>query len=366
MKAVAVFPAKQSVSIIDIAEPRISTPTQVKLRMLEVGVCGTDKEICAFEYGTPPPGSDHFVLGHESLAEVVETGPAISDLCPGDLVVSTVRLPCSDPNCAPCRAGHYDFCMTGKYSEHGIKDLDGFMTELVVEDRHNLHPVARDLRDVAVLVEPLTIAEKAFIEVELIQKRLPWGGGRQCAVVLGSGPVGLLGAMVLINAGFETYVYSRSPKPNEKADVAEAIGAHYISSEQVSVDQMAEQVGNIDLIYEAVGAPQFAFEVLKYLGSNGIYVFTGVPRGEKPVEFDTERIMHNLVLKNQAVVGVVNAGPQAFDRAVRDIGVFAARWPQAVRAMITGRYPIEGFYDLVMGKAGGIKNVLAIAGAARQ
>jgi glucose 1-dehydrogenase len=106
--------------------------------------------------------------------------------------------------------------------------------------------------------------------------------------------------------------------------------------------------------------------VLKHLGWNGIYVFTGVPRGEKPVEFDTERTMHNLVLKNQAVVGVVNAGPQAFDRAVHDIGVFAARWPQAVRAMITGRYPIEGFHDLVMGKAGGIKNVIAIAGAARQ
>ena len=128
---------------------------------------------------------------------------------PGDLVVSTVRLPCSDANCAPCRAGHYDFCVTGNYREHGIKDLDGFMTEFVVEDRHNLHPVARELRDVAVLVEPLTIAEKALIEVREIQRRLPWGGGPHRAVVLGSGPVGLLGAMVLVNAGFETYVYSR-------------------------------------------------------------------------------------------------------------------------------------------------------------
>ena len=156
--------------------------------MLEVGVCGTDKEICAFAYGSPPPGSDHFVLGHESLGEVVETGPGVADLRAGDLVVSTVRLPCSDADCAPCRAGHYDFCMTGHYREHGIKGLDGFMTELVVEDRHNLHPVARDLRDVAVLVEPLTIAEKALIEVREIQQRLPWGGGPHRAVVLGAGP----------------------------------------------------------------------------------------------------------------------------------------------------------------------------------
>jgi threonine dehydrogenase-like Zn-dependent dehydrogenase len=250
--------------------------------------------------------------------------------------------------------------MTGKYSEHGIKDLDGFMTEFVVEDRAHLHPVPRELRDFAVLVEPLTIAEKALIEIRQIQQRLPWGGAKHRAVVLGAGPVGLLGAMVLVNEGFETVVYSRGAKPNAKADVAEAVGARYISSEQVSIEQMAEEVGNIDLIYEAAGAPQFAFEVLKHLGSNGIYVFTGVPRGEQPVVFDTERIMHNMVLKNQVVLGVVNAGPQAFDNAVRDVGVFAARWPQAVRAMITGRYPMEAFRDPVTGRAGGIKNVISI------
>jgi threonine dehydrogenase-like Zn-dependent dehydrogenase len=365
MKAVVVYPARHAVDIVDIAEPRIAAPTQVKLRMLEVGVCGTDKDICAFAYGTPPPGSDGFVLGHESLGEVVETGPGVADLRTGDLVVSTVRLPCSDADCAACRAGHQDFCMTGNYREHGIKELDGFMTEFVVEDRHNLHPVARELRDVAVLVEPLTIAEKALIEVREIQQRLHWAGGRQRAVVLGSGPVGLLGAMVLVNAGFETYVYSRSPKPNAKAAVAEGVGAQYTSSEQTPVEQMAEQVGNIDLIYEAAGAPQFAFEVLKHLGSNGIYVLTGVPRDQAPVEFDTERIMYNLVLKNQVVLGVVNASPQAFDNAVRDIGVFAGRWPQALRAMITGRYPMEAFHDPVMGKAGGIKNVIAMAQAGR-
>jgi len=365
MKAVAVYPAARTVKVIDIDEPRLISPTQVKLRILEVGVCGTDKEICAWEYGTPPAGKDHFVLGHESLGEVVEVGSAVEDLRPGDLVVSTVRLPCIDPACTPCRAGHYDFCMTGKYSEHGIKDLDGFMTELVIEERHNLHPVPRELRDVAVLVEPLTIAEKSLIEIREIQDRLPWGGGRHRAVVLGSGPVGLLGAMALVNAGFETYVYSRAPKPNAKAAVAEAVGARYISSEQTPIEQMAEQVGNIDLIYEAAGAPQFAFEVLKHLGSNGIYVFTGVPRGQAPVEFDTERIMYNMVLKNQVVLGVVNAGPQAFDNAVRDIGVFAARWPQALRAIITGRFPLEAFHDPVMGKAGGIKNVIEIAQAVR-
>ena len=364
MKAVAVYPAEREVKLIDMAEPGKPADGQVKLRMLEVGVCGTDKDICAWAYGAPPPGTDHFVLGHESLGEVVEIGPGVADLKVGDLAVSTVRLPCTEADCLPCRSGHYDFCATGRYREHGILHLDGFMTELVVADRHNLHPVARELRDVGVLVEPLTIAEKALLAVNEIQKRLPWGGRRHRAVVLGAGPVGLLGAMVLVNAGFDTWVYSRSPKPNAKAAVAEAVGARYISSAQTSIEQMAEEVGNIDLIYEAVGASQFAFETLKHLGSNGIFVFTGVPRGEAPVVFDTERIMYNLVLKNQMVLGVVNAGPEAFDNAVRDIGVFATRWPQAVRAMITGRFAIEAFHDPVMGKAGGIKNVIDMAGTA--
>ena len=188
-----------------------------------------------------------------------------------------------------------------------------------------------------------------------------WSGKDEIVYALAAGPVGLLGAMALVNAGFETTVYSRSPKPNPNAAVAEATGARYISSQQTSIEEMVEQVGNIDLIYEAAGAPQFAFEVLKYLGANGIYVFTGVPRGETPVEFDTEPIMYNLVLKNQVVLGVVNAGPQAFDNAVRDIGVFAARWPRALGAMITGRYPMEAFHDPVMGTAGGIKNVICIS-----
>jgi threonine dehydrogenase-like Zn-dependent dehydrogenase len=366
MKAVAVYPGKREVKVIDIAEPGKPGPGQVKLRMLEVGVCGTDKEICAWCYGSPPEGSDHFVLGHESLGEVMEIGPGVEDLRTGDLVVSTVRLPCPDAGCVPCRAGQYDFCSTGHYREHGIMYLDGFMTEQLVEERHNLHPVARELRDVGVLVEPLTIAEKALLEVASIQQRLPWGGPRgHRAVVLGAGPVGLLGAMLLVNAGYDTYIYSRSPKPNAKAAVGESIGAKYISSEQTPVAQMAEEVGNIDLVYEAVGASQFAFEVLKHLGSNGIFVFTGVPRGEKPMEIDTERIMYNLVLKNQVLLGTVNAGPLAFDNAVRDLGVFNTRWPQALRAMITGHYPLEAFHDPVMGKAGGIKNVIAISEAGK-
>jgi threonine dehydrogenase-like Zn-dependent dehydrogenase len=173
MKAIAVTPGKKSVGIIDQPEPRISTPTDVKLRMLEAGVCGTDKEICAFEYGTPPNGSDQLVIGHESLGEVVEVGPKVTRVKIGDLVVPMVRRPCHHDNCMACRSGRQDFCFTGDFKERGIKEMHGFMAQYVVDDQIYMNPVPKDLRDAAVLVEPLTIAEKALIQVWDVQQRPP-------------------------------------------------------------------------------------------------------------------------------------------------------------------------------------------------
>ena len=186
------------------------------MRVLDVGVCGTDREIISFQYGTPPEGSDYLIIGHESLSEVVETGPQVSKVKAGDLVIMTVRRPCQHPDCVACREGRQDFCYTGDYTERGIKQRHGYMTELVVEEERYLNPVPRELRDVAVLVEPLTIAEKSLEQLSTVQRRLPWDRPRHCAVVLGAGPVGILGAMALQVEGFEVSVYSRSANHEEK------------------------------------------------------------------------------------------------------------------------------------------------------
>jgi threonine dehydrogenase-like Zn-dependent dehydrogenase len=370
MRGIAVVPGTQEVRLIEQEAPPVAVPTHVKLRMLDVGVCGTDREICAFHYGTPPEGTEHLVIGHESLGEVVEVGAAVTRLKRGDLVVPMVRRPCAHEDCAACRAGRQDFCFTGDFSERGIKNLHGFMTEFVVDDERYMHVVPRALRDVAVLVEPLTIAEKALIQVDQVQQRLPWacefGPGKPrtvChrAVVIGAGPVGLLGAMALVARGFDTSVYSRELAPNPKADLVASIGAHYFSAQSTTLEQLAEQVGNIDLVYEATGASAIAFQMMKVLGTNGIFVFTGVPGRKAPIEIDTDVIMRNLVLKNQVLFGTVNAGVEAFEAAIRDVALFQERWPSAVRALITGRYPVEAHRDLLVGPAQGIKNVLTFA-----
>src|SRR5574341_1620551 len=147
MKAIAVTPKDRQVTLINHEAPRLSAPTDVKLRMLEAGVCGTDREICAFDYGTPPTGSDHLVIGHESLGEVVEVGPGVARVKVGDLVVPMVRRPCPHDYCVACRVGRQDFCFTGDFAERGIKDRHGFMTELVVDDQEYMNVVPRALRD---------------------------------------------------------------------------------------------------------------------------------------------------------------------------------------------------------------------------
>jgi threonine dehydrogenase-like Zn-dependent dehydrogenase len=296
MKAVAVFPGPQEVKVVEQEFPRLALPDQVTLRMLDIGICGTDKEICSFEDGTPPPGDDHLVIGHESLAEVVEVGTAVERLAPGDLVVPSVRRPCPHPGCLACRSGHQDYCYTGDFSERGIKEAHGYMAEYVVDHERYMNVVPPHLRDIAVLAEPLTIAEKALAQIAwMMQLRPPWidpetpseeRGQGLSALVLGIGPVGLLGAMVLVTAGFTTYVYSRELPPSPRIDLVESIGATYVSSQSATFGQLAEQIGNIDLIYEAVGHSHFALQALKVLGTNGIFVLTGVPGLQAFVETD--------------------------------------------------------------------------------
>ncbi|HYK18350.1 MAG TPA: glucose 1-dehydrogenase [Bryobacteraceae bacterium] len=370
MKAFAVFPAKRESRLVDHPEPKVIAHTEAKIRVLDVGVCGTDREIVSFEYGDPPEGYEYLVIGHESLSEVVEVADQVSRVKPGDLVVTTVRRPCSHPDCIACREGRQDFCYTGDFTERGIKSRHGFMTELVVEEERYLNVVPRSLRDVGVLVEPLTIAEKSLEQLAQVQQRLPWatpmepgqatGAGRR-AVVLGAGPVGLLGAMALRISGYEVAVYSRSREGADRNEIVAAIGGQYIPAEKYAVNQLPALAGPIDVVYEATGASALAFEVLKYLGSNSVFIFTGVPGHKPPIPINTDQIMRGMVLNNQAIVGSVNAPPHCFQAAINHLGIFMGQWPNALRSLITRRFPIEQAMEPLASGAGGVKNVIAIA-----
>ncbi len=369
MKAVAVFPRTREVRLLDVEPPTIERPTDVLVRVLEIGVCGTDREICSFHYGESPAGSEHLVIGHEAIGRVERVGSGVRSVRPGDLVALTVRRPCDEPNCAACAEGRQDFCFSGGFTERGIRGRHGYMTEWVVDDERYMIRAPESLRDVAALIEPLTIAEKALIEVWQVQQRLPWkcpnartqrAGHCHHALVLGAGPIGMLGAMALANAGFSTFVYSREPETHRKADIVRRFGATYLSAESVALEDITARIGTIDVVYEATGASSMAFNALQHVGSNAVFVFTGVPGLRGPTQVDTDRIMRNMVLKNQVLLGTVNAGRDAFEAAVRDLSEFRARWPGVVESLITRRWKLEEFAGAIAA-TDGIKEVLVAA-----
>jgi threonine dehydrogenase-like Zn-dependent dehydrogenase len=363
MKALAVFPSARETRLVDHPEPVIQRPTDVKLRILEAGICGTDREIASFEYGMPPADSPYLIIGHEALGEVTELGNEVTGFTPGDLAVLTVRRPCPHERCTPCRHRRQDFCITGDFTERGIKGIHGYMTEFVVDDEQYVVKVPRELRDVAVLVEPLTVAEKAAEQVRVLTQRLPGDlkndPSNLNAVVLGAGPIGLLGAMKLLRGGFNTWVYSRGDADSPSVKIVTAIGAQFISAAEYQPTDLAKIVGNISLMYEATGVASVFFGALSVLGVNGIFMSTGVPAMGEPIAIDARRIMRNMVLDNHVICGTVNAGRASFEEAVDDLGWFMQSFPEAVRALITSRSTLDDARDAVL-TPGGVKSVITI------
>jgi threonine dehydrogenase-like Zn-dependent dehydrogenase len=360
MRAMAVFPDRRELRIVEVPPPALKGERDVMVRVREVGICGTDREISAFHFGTPAVGREALVLGHEALGEVIDVGSSVRTLKRGDLVAMTVRRPCTEDTCVACRAGRQDFCVTGGFRERGIKEADGFMTELVVEDERYLVRVPQRLAEVGVLIEPLSVAAKASVELGTIPQRFPWEPVGRRALVLGAGPIGILGAMMLVAHNAETIVYSREPADSARAQLLRSCGVQYICADETPLARLSSCGGPFNIIFEAVGTARVAFGALDALAPNGVCIFSGIPGGQQTIEIDLNSIMRNIVYKNQVLLGTVNASRSAFEASVRHLEQFMTIFPEAVRGLITERVGLEDAPDLLR-QPGGIKQVVVIA-----
>lgn len=367
MRAVAAVPGEREVRLVDHPEPQLLSPTHVAIRVREVGVCGTDREIAAGKHGEAPEGSPYLVLGHEALGEVVEVGTSVTRLRRGDLVVPTVRRPCRERRCRACGMGRPDFCETHEFTQRGIRRAHGFLAERVVDEQRYMIPVPAELRDVAVLVQPLSVAEAAVRQVEVLQRRLPWAEDpdgsssrppARVAMVIGSGPVGALAALALRVRGYDTLVHSHEPR-GRKSALLESFGVRWSSGREETIEALARRAGPIDVMIEAAGASPVAFEALAALGPNGVFVFTGIPGRRGPVPREVGNVMPGIVLRNQAVLGVTNPSADAYRAAVADLALFARRWPTALPELVTSRRPVADAAEVLSGGARGLKEVLA-------
>lgn len=366
MKAVAVFPEERALRIVDHREPAILAPSDVVVRVLDVGLCGTDREIASFRTGSPPSDSPYLVLGHEALGEVVDVGSSVRRIRPGDLVVPTVRRPCRRETCRACRMGRPDFCLSGEYTQRGIKDAHGFLAERFSDDARWLQPVPRELRDVAVLTQPLALAETAISELEQVQKRLPWaalgetGGTGKRAVVLGAGPVALLGTMALVVRGYKVAIYSHGGR-GERAEFAESLGAQFITADEEKLDSLVDRTGRIDVMLEATGATPQALAAMEHLGRNGVYLLTGIPGRRGAFTLDAGYLLHGMVQRNQVIISPVHPSGEAFRAAIQDIGLFERRWPGALSRLISSRVSIDDAPEALREPPTGLKRVVTVA-----
>jgi threonine dehydrogenase-like Zn-dependent dehydrogenase len=348
MKAIAVVPGTKTVRLVERPEPAVANPDEVKLRVLRVGLCGTDREEAAGGRAEAPAAQQDLVMGHEMLGQVTEAGSAVTRVKTGDYAVFTVRRGCG--KCLPCLMNRPDMCDTGDYRERGIRGLDGFQAEAVVDKERYIVRVPPELEPVGVLAEPLSVAEKAVDESVRIQvARLPDAGatpsflyGRRC-LVAGLGPIGLLAAMILRLRGAEVYgldiVDADSARPRWLA----AIGGVYVDGRQVPAGRVQEQVGSMDLVLDATGIPSLEFNLIDALSWNGVYVVTGIPGGTRPLNIPGAELMRRLVLRNCVVAGSVNASRDHFQMAVDDLNHARARWGDLTGRLITHRHAYNDF-----------------------
>jgi threonine dehydrogenase-like Zn-dependent dehydrogenase len=348
MKAIAIIPGTTTVRLVDRPEPHIDAPDEIKLKVLRVGICGTDREEVSGGRAQGPDGGTDLVIGHEMLGEVVAVGTEVQRVKPGDLAVLTVRRGCG--RCIACGMNRSDMCSTGGFAERGIWGRDGYEAEFVVDKEQYVVRLPPALRSTGVLTEPTSVIEKALDEaVRLQTERLPdaastpyWLHGKRC-LVAGLGPIGLLGAMVLRLRGTEVYGLDIVDEDTARPRWLETIGGHYIDARKVPPDRVDDTVGAMDLILEAAGVAALDFNLLDALATNGVYVLTGIPGGDRPLQVPGATIMRQLVLKNQAIVGSVNAGRDYFQMAVDDLATAALRWQGHVDRLITHRYPAADF-----------------------
>lgn len=317
---------------------------EVLVRTLEVGVCGTDREISEGVFGVAPADEPLLVLGHEALAVVERSGYGFTR---GQLVTATVRRACG--RCLACAEGSPDSCLTGDYSERGITRLHGYARELVAEDPAQLVAIPGSLGRLGVLAEPASICERALRHARAIGGRQPWQLER--ALVIGAGAIGQLMTYLLRLADVEVWTASLEPEN----DLVVQSGAHYVSTRDADVSDL----GTFDLVVEAAGDAHLAARALGRLRRSGVACILGLDPREQKIELDGPVLGVDLILQNHVLFGSVNAQRADWLAAVADLDRVRERWHEALDQFVNLRVPVDRFRDAFEHRGGKATLVLA-------
>jgi threonine dehydrogenase-like Zn-dependent dehydrogenase len=329
MRAITVVPGQAgSAELTEVPEPEPG-PGELLVRVVRIGVCGTDREIVEGVHGEPPEGRDRLILGHELLGRVVQC-PEGCEVQPGELVAGIVRRPDPVP-CACCARGEWDMCRNGRYTERGIKGRDGYGAELVTLEADFAVPVAAELGELGVLTEPSSILAKAWEQIARIAQRACQDHER--ALVTGAGPIGLLAALMGIQRGLEVHVLDRA-EDGVKPRLVSALGATYHTGSMADLPTP-------DVVVECTGVAELVAEAMQHTAPGAIVCLTGVS-ASRTLSVDVGALNNELVLENDVVFGSVNANRRHFEAAAQALAKADRDW---LAGLITRTVPLERWQE---------------------
>jgi glucose 1-dehydrogenase len=348
VRAIAVIPGKpNSIHLREVEKPRLEEVPKgrgVLVKILRVGVDGTDKEINAALYGAAPPGYDYLITGHESFGRVEAVGPSVTEFQPGEYVTATVRRPGSS---LYDQIGTYDMTTDDTYFERGISLRHGFLTECYVDEPEYIVRVPDGLKQVGVLMEPASIAQKAIEQAYRIQQRLHVWRPRRAAV-LGAGSQGLLATLFLRLRGLEVVTLGLTRPPYLNSQLVEKLNARYFSTQEISFTQVSRKYGPFDFIFEGTGYSPLVFEAMEVLGKNGVLVLVSVTGGDRKTEIPSDKINLGFVLGNKVAVGSVSANREYFELGVKDFAQAELSSPGWLCQLLTHRIQgLERYQELI-------------------
>jgi len=354
MQALVTRPGvRGSTAVAAMPDPR-PVGSEVLMRPVEVGVCGTDREISEGWFGVAPAGEELLILGHEMLARVERDGHGFAR---GDLVTATVRRSCG--HCNACAAGAPDACDTGDYAEHGITGLHGFAAELVALPAEHIVPIPHALGRLGVLAEPASICSRALRHVQAVGGRQPWRPGR--ALVLGAGAIGMLCTYFLRLQGLDVWVSALEPPASEKARLVDAAGACYAQASETPAAALAAETGGFDVVIVAAGSAQLSLDALGLLRRNGVACLLGIDGHDQQVHLHGPVIGVDAILGNRTLFGSVNSNVVDWHAAVEQLEAARRRWPDAIDRFVGLRTGLDDFAAAFA--FGGVKATLTLGGS---
>jgi threonine dehydrogenase-like Zn-dependent dehydrogenase len=353
MRALVTVPGvPHSAHVADVPAARAGEG-RILLQPLEVGICGTDREIAEGLFGFAPDGEERLILGHELVARVHREGNGFAR---GDLVTATVRRSCGA--CAACLGGASDSCATGRYRERGVAGLHGFASDLVAEAPDHVVALPPSLGRLGVLAEPASICERGLRHARAIGGRQPWSAER--ALVLGAGAIGMLSTYFLRLAGVEVWTADRAPLGTEKAELVARSGATYVSVAETHVSDLRDEADGFDIVIEAAGDAQAMLDAIAMLRRNGVACLIGIDGRPRRLSVEGRTFGIDMVAQNRAVFGTINAHTVDWQSAVEHLDQARARWPGELEQFVGRRVELDRFADAFGYQ--GVKATVLLAG----